>query len=226
MSSIDKQETGDVLGDDRDFFEEDFAPLVPGSFVKLPMSFDVGDIEEIEGDTLPSGTAVWPGLDARRSEAAVDPVSWASRLKPGTALEWPEATVHLKGVAKGFDYIAFLGRQELDDDQTKETIADLQEHGAVTIIDGKTGLQMDAEAYKAAARQLEDGERYPYDDMVFASPSTDWAHSAVRGAMFELLGRGGIAHALDIAQEAREEIVETLSDIVRAAFIRRAAEAV
>ncbi|NKL63311.1 hypothetical protein [Rhizobium leguminosarum] len=41
MSSIDEKETNHAMGDDRDFFEEDFVQMVPGSFVELPEGYNV-----------------------------------------------------------------------------------------------------------------------------------------------------------------------------------------
>ncbi|MBY5318213.1 hypothetical protein [Rhizobium leguminosarum] len=72
MSTIVEQETAHVMGDDRDFFEEDFTPLVPGSFVELPEGHDVPAADYYD----PRFTALlWRGLDAGRSAAARDPVS-------------------------------------------------------------------------------------------------------------------------------------------------------
>jgi hypothetical protein len=220
MSSIEKKETGCGLGDDRNYFEDEI---------------------------LSSGTALlWRGLDATR-EAEKDPVSraeffTASLAQPwtdlpagveptfilpqaGDLIEWAEeAAVHINSISQGFDFYSLIDRGELDEKNTKATISDLQRNGVVTIVDGKTGLQIDADAYQTAALSLLGGAALPYEDTSEASPAKDWAHAAVRGVIDELLDRGGIGHALqDVDQVIRKEIVESLSDIVRAAFIRRAA---
>ncbi|MBY5873737.1 hypothetical protein HFN53_17100 [Rhizobium leguminosarum] len=41
MSEGVEQETGHAMGDDRDFFEEDFVNMLPGSWMTLPAGFDV-----------------------------------------------------------------------------------------------------------------------------------------------------------------------------------------
>ncbi|NKL63310.1 hypothetical protein [Rhizobium leguminosarum] len=132
--------------------------------------------------------------------------------------------IQIEGVDGAFDYVGYVSRKQLDDDQTKEMIADLQKRGVVTIVDGKTGLSMEAVAYKASAQQLDWGARYPYDDPEDSAPAVDWAHASVRGILNELRDLPGIKHYMDdIDVATRVEIVQGLADVVRAAFIRRAA---
>lgn len=232
MSNITNEETSNALGDDRDYFEEDFRGLVPGSWTELPEGYDV-----------PAAVAIDPRFTAffqrdllgdirsydfsRAADGDIERVmSWATNLKPGSALEWPErAAVQLKGIASGFDFYALVGRKELDDDKTKETIADLQRAGVVTIIDGKTGTSIDAVAYEMAVRALDLGAKQPYEDPRGAVPPVDWAHAAARGIIRYLDHRFGIIDVLDDADidDPAAEITKDLSDIVRAALIRRAA---
>ncbi|TBY57686.1 hypothetical protein E0H39_29720 [Rhizobium leguminosarum bv. viciae] len=229
MSNGVKQETGDVLGDDRDFFEEDFAPLVPGSFVELPEGYDVSvaDLPDDAGHLFPAfltrdSNGSITSLEVGRRAGSDREVIWSVRMDEDELGKPVTRDIQIEGVDGAFDYVGYVSRKQLDDDQTKATIADLLKHGLVTIVDGKTGTSIDAAAYKAAARQLEDGARYPYDDPVYVAPATDWAHSAVRGILYELLLRRAVAHPLDIDKAVREKVVEAMSDIVRAAFIRRA----
>ncbi|MBY5329569.1 hypothetical protein [Rhizobium leguminosarum] len=180
MSTIDEKETGHVVFDDRDYFEDEIAPT---GWLTLPAGFDV----------------------------IVPPVSYAN-------------AVAIKAEDVASSYFGFVPRQQLDSDETKGTIAALQERGIdVTIVDGKTETAIDAVAYQTAVKQLDDGNRYPYDDPVFGCPSNDWAKSAARGVLYDLQLRRAVAHPLDIDEADREEIVDVLSDIVRAAFIRRSA---
>ncbi|MGN8152519.1 hypothetical protein ACTJK5_09620 [Agrobacterium sp. 22094] len=170
------------MGDDRDFFEEDFVNMLPGSWMTLPPGFDVT----------------------------------VSRVSNANALA-------IKAEDISSSYFGFVPRQQIDSDATKGTIAALQERGiAVTIVDGKTDIQMDAIAYRRASRKIDWGSRYPYDGPEDAAPAADWAHAAARGILDELRDVPGIKHYLDDIEVAtRVEIVQGLADVVRAAFIRR-----
>ena len=133
--------------------------------------------------------------------------------------------VAIKAEDVASSYFGFVPRQQIDSDPTKATIAALQERGiAVTIVDGKTETAIDAVAYEVATLSLDAGALFPYDSASGITPAKDWAHAAVRGILSELSDRRGIQHYLeDIAVEDRGEIVRGLADVVRAAFIRRAA---
>lgn len=181
MSDVNQQETSDVLGDDRGFFEEDFCAPKPGDFVPFPNEWQSDDLIEVLTDMTDYG--------------------------------WDDLSL-----------VGIVPRELLDSDETKKTIAALKEVGVVTLVDGKSGMRMDADSYEAAARQIAWGARYPYDDPEDAAPAKDWAQAAVRGILDDLRDRGGIKHYLDdIDVETRVEIVRGLADVVRAAFIRRAA---
>ncbi|MEF3134605.1 hypothetical protein OS035_24420 [Rhizobium sp. 268] len=231
MSNEVKQETGHVLGDDRDYFEDDFRSLVPGSWTELPEGYDVPAAEDLDPrftafvtrdivDELPATSAIEVGRETLTGR----PVLWAIRLNEHDNGKPATRDIRLEGVDGEFQYVGYLSRQQLHDAETTKAIADLRDNGAVTIIDGKTGFSMDADAYSTAALSLLGGAALPYEDPSEASPATDWAHAAVRGVIDELRDRGGIGHALqDVDPLIRQEIVESLSDIVRAAFIRRAA---
>lgn len=229
MSSIEDEETGHGMGDDRDFFEEDFRGLAPGSFVELPEGYDVS-VADLPDDTGHLFQALITqeivgsitSVDVGRPAGSDRQVKWSVRLDEDELGQPAIREIHIEGVDGEFDYVGYVSRKQLDDDQTKETIADLQTNGVVTIVDGKTGTSIDAAAYTKAVRHLEWGGRWPYD--TDADTAKDWAHAAVRGIVDELRDRGGIGHALqDVDQVIRAEIVEKLSDIVRAALIRRAA---
>ena len=80
--------------------------------------------------------------------------------------------------------------------------------------------------------RLAHGAKHPYDggadfweDRVpTPPPAADWAHTAARGVLADLLDRRGIKWALDheeIDHETRAEIVRSLAAIIREA---RAAE--
>ncbi|WP_427145200.1 hypothetical protein [Rhizobium pisi] len=232
MSNMNRQETGDVLGDDRDYFEEDFAPLVPGSFVELPEGWEswMTDSQADTGHLFPAfltrdlGDGSITSVQVGRMAGSDRQVKWSVRLDEDELGKPAFRDIQIEGVDGEFDFVGYVSRRQLDDEQTKETIADLQRNGVVTIVDGKTGLSMDADAYENAALSLLGGAALPYEDPSEASPATDWAHAAVRGVIDELRDRGGIGHALqDVDPVVRKEIVESLSDIVRAAFIGRAA---
>lgn len=225
MSNPVKQETGQGMGDDRDFFEEDFHGLVPGSIIELPEGYDV-TLADFPCEIDPRFTAFLTrditGEDVQRPAGATKPQKWSMRFEEADLGNVLPRDIQIEGVDGTFDYIGYVSRKQLDDDHTKETIADLQKNGIVTIVDGKTGTSIDAVAYHKATRRLDWGARWPYDQKDVTC--NDWAHAAVRGVFDELRDRGGIGHALqEIDPAIREEIVDTLSDIVRAAFIRRSA---
>lgn len=249
MSSIREQETGHGMGDDRDYFEDDFVNRLPGSYIELPEGYEVAAADMVD----PRFTAfLTRDLDAPTevpkeyvvAELPVDtdprvagflervghligsgrPVLWSIRSDESDMGKAKIRDIRVEGIQGEYNYVAYLSRQQLDDAETKKTISDLRENGAVTIIDGKTGLAMAADAYHTAALSLLGAAALPYEDPGEASPATDWAHAAVRGVIDELRDRGGIGHALEeVDPVIRQEIVQTLSDVVRAAFIRRAA---
>jgi len=183
MSNDVKHENGDVLGDDRDFFEKDFVNMLPGSWLTVPAGFDVTVSQASYGDA-----------------------------------------VAIKGGDVASSYFGFVPRHQLDGDATKATIAALQERGiSVAIVDGKTETAVDAVGYEMAVRALDLGAKHPYEDPRAAAPPVDWAHAAARGAIRYLDHRFGIIDFMvdsDIGDLAAE-ITKDLSDIVRAAFIRR-----
>ena len=79
-----------------------------------------------------------------------------------------------------------------------------------------------------AAHALSCGAEYPYDapdewkgfeDEPYAYPATDQAHAAARGIIADLSDRRGIKRGFEeIDEEIRQEIVETLAQIIRLAM--------
>lgn len=73
---------------------------------------------------------------------------------------------------------------------------------------------------------LEIGNKYPYDatDEWWCSddkakPPQDWAHFAARGIISNLKDRRKIGRGFDdIDEDVRQEIVETIADIIRLAY--------
>lgn len=67
---------------------------------------------------------------------------------------------------------------------------------------------------------LSHGCKFPYDttdDEVFA-PATDWAHSAARGVLANLLDRSGVGNELEqYDEEIRNDIVSQIAEIIRLA---------
>jgi hypothetical protein len=79
-----------------------------------------------------------------------------------------------------------------------------------------------------AQLRIEFGAHFPYDGGAdfwedrnpVPPPAVDWAHSAARGVLADLLDRRGIKWAIDdeaIDHETRAEIVQSLAAIIRAA---------
>src|ERR1700693_1742925 len=85
----------------------------------------------------------------------------------------------------------------------------------------------DAQGRTMARRCIDCGNEFPYDapDACWVGdgnnpppPPTDWAHSAARGILYDLCGRGGIKHGFDdIDEEVRTGIVSAIADIIREA---------
>lgn len=78
----------------------------------------------------------------------------------------------------------------------------------------------------SAANSLARGLNSPYDapdawwneDGNTPPPPKDWAHSAARGVIADLNGRGGIDSVLEgIDEETRAEIVESIAAVIRLA---------
>lgn len=74
---------------------------------------------------------------------------------------------------------------------------------------------------------LELGARYPYDapddwwsnGQSATLPATDKAHEAARGILHDLQDRKGIKTAfLNIDEETRKEIIDSLAEIIRQAY--------
>lgn len=64
-------------------------------------------------------------------------------------------------------------------------------------------------------RELEQGEKYPYHGKL----PKDWAERAALGVLYDLCDRRGIKHELrEVDGDARKDIVESLSRIIRAAL--------
>lgn len=80
---------------------------------------------------------------------------------------------------------------------------------------------------KNAEKRLEHGARFPYDapdSWNEAYPSepapvaSDWAQSAARGVLADLLDRRGIKQLLeDLDEDVRVEMVTSLAEIIRTA---------
>jgi hypothetical protein len=78
---------------------------------------------------------------------------------------------------------------------------------------------------------LKHGDRFPYDvpdswedgengETLF--PAQDWAHRAARGVIADLSDRRDIKRGFEqVDEEIRAEIVTSLADIIRAAFVSR-----
>ena len=63
-------------------------------------------------------------------------------------------------------------------------------------------------------QSIEHGNAYPYDS---PTPPKDWAHSAARGIIADLMDRSGFSGFEEVAGDIRNEIVETMSEIIREA---------
>lgn len=75
-----------------------------------------------------------------------------------------------------------------------------------------------AEELKIARRQIAHGNQFPYDGGLEAAPASDWAHTAARGILADLLDRRGIKWELEkVEEDVRVDIVTALAAIVRAA---------
>lgn len=85
---------------------------------------------------------------------------------------------------------------------------------------------------KHAVLCLRLGADYPYDapdawwdaDFILRVklPPSDWAHAAARGVLADLHDRDTIKQALKESNEVlRKEIVESLTEIIRAAYARK-----
>ncbi|MGO7815356.1 hypothetical protein ACC674_37850, partial [Rhizobium ruizarguesonis] len=73
--------------DDRDFFEEDFAPLVPGSFVELPEGYDVSvaDLPDDAGHLFPAFLTRYSdgsitSVEVGRTPGSDRQVKWSVRM--------------------------------------------------------------------------------------------------------------------------------------------------
>ena len=83
-----------------------------------------------------------------------------------------------------------------------------------------------------AELRIEHGAHFPYDGGAefwedrtpTPPPATDWAHTAARGVLADLLDMRGIKWAIDdemIDHETRAEIVQSLAAIIRMAQEQR-----
>lgn len=67
-----------------------------------------------------------------------------------------------------------------------------------------------------AERNLKNGQEYPYDG---SRPAVDWAHRAARGIIADFEDRRGIQNGFyDIDEELKIEIVDVMSETIRAAY--------
>lgn len=72
----------------------------------------------------------------------------------------------------------------------------------------------------SAKQKLKHGNEFPFDSPDRWRAPKDWAHSAARGVIAELLTQVGIGHELEnIDEETRKEIVAALSEIIREASL-------
>jgi hypothetical protein len=80
-----------------------------------------------------------------------------------------------------------------------------------------------SDSFKTLARGL----KFPYDesdewwddDGKNPSAPIDWAHAAARGVIADLQDRRGIKQGFqEVDEEVRQEIVKSLSDIIRLAY--------
>jgi hypothetical protein len=122
-------------------------------------------------------------------------------------------------------YFTAVPHEQIAAATTTAKIEELLKNGDVTLTDDAGGIEIDGERYLLARSCLEIGAQYPYDsdDEGNGVPAADWAHSAARGIITDLRDRGGLDDALHLDEETRQNIIDDVSDIIRAAFIRRAA---